>query len=76
MMSLQDDIGLNDGRNGKYLGIATSFSFKDMGDYDGTRHGFMYDGSNLVLIGGPSYGITDKGYPVTYSFRCVRDHID
>lgn len=77
MMSLQDDIGLNDGRNGKYLGIATSFSFKDMGDYDGTRHGFMYDGSNLVLIGGPSYGITDDyGYPVTYSFRCVRDHID
>ena len=76
MMSLQDDIGLNDGRNGKYLGIATSFSFKDMGDYDGTRHGFMYDGSNLVLIGGPSFGITDDGKPVTYSFRCVRDHID
>lgn len=77
MMSLQDDIGLNDGRNGKYLGIATYFSFKDMGGYDGTRHGFMYDGSNLVLIGGPSFGITDDdGYPVTYSFRCVRDHID
>lgn len=77
MMSLQDDIGLNDGRNGKYLGIATYFSFKDMGGYDGTRHGFMYDGSNLVLIGGPSFGITDDdGYPVTYSFRCVRDNID
>ena len=77
MMSLQDDIGLNDGRNGKYLGIATYFSFKDMGGYDGTRHGFMYDGSNLVLIGGPSFGITDDdGNPVTYSFRCVRDNID
>lgn len=71
MMSLADEIGLS---GNPRLGIATSFSFNGKGEYDNTRYGFMYDG-NLVLIGA-SYGITDNGNPVTYSFRCVRDHID